>query len=381
MKLTASFYRGDKMSTISDNMKMKLLDFKNEKRRQWEKERKLYAVHFEITPRCNFSCVHCYLRDHHNEEQLSYDRIIEILDILYSKSILFITFTGGEIFSRQDFLEIYMYAKRKGFIIELFTNAYLITPQIIDTLAKYPPLLVDVSLYGSNDETYQRVTGIKGAFSRVVNNCRMLVEAGVRVALKSPVLTLTYNELSEMKQIGKQLGIPFRASFELIPTIDNDSSTKQYQVSSYQMLAYEFDDIISQKNTDIEREDRLDIKPVNRQLVKPLFRCKVGLTSCIIDYNGFLCPCMKFKHRGAKLSADTFDNIWKEFGELASMHASSSYKCLTCDAYNYCDICPAEMESIFGDLEYIEKSFCRIAFARKCFYENNHDMDNALSSL
>ena len=52
------------MSTLSDNMKMKLLNFKDEKREQWEKERKLYAVHFEVTPRCNFHCVHCYLRDH-----------------------------------------------------------------------------------------------------------------------------------------------------------------------------------------------------------------------------------------------------------------------------------------------------------------------------
>lgn len=380
MKLTALLYRGDKMSTLSDNMKMKLLNFKDEKRELWEKERKLYAVHFEVTPRCNFHCVHCYLRDHHQEQQLSYDRIIEILDILYSKSILFLTLTGGEIFSRTDFMDIYMYAKKKGFIIELFTNAYLITPKIVETLKKYPPLLVDVSIYGSNNETYEAITGIKGAYSKVIQNCKMLKEAGVRVALKSPVLTMTYKELHEMELIAKQLDIPFRASFELIPTIDNDSTTKQYQVSADKMLRYEFESRLSKKN-DIEREDKLDLKPIIRKESYPLFRCKVGLTSCIIDYKGKLCPCMKFKHRGIEITTENFDNTWQKFGELSNMHATSSYKCISCEAFNYCDICPAEMEAVYGNLEYVDESYCRIAYARKQFYESSYDMDFALSFL
>ena len=368
------------MSIVSDDMKMKLLNFKDEKREQWEKDHKLYAVHFEVTPRCNFHCVHCYLRDHHQERQLSYDRVIEILDILYSKSILFLTFTGGEIFSRSDFMDIYLYAKKKGFIIELFTNAFLITPQIVETLKKYPPLLVDVSIYGSNDETYKNVTGIEGAYSKVIQNCKMLKEAGLRVALKSPILTLTYEELHEMELIAKELDVPFRASFELITTIDNDSTTKQYQVSAEKMLRYEFESRLSRMDV-IEKEDKLDLKPISRKESLPLFRCKVGLTSCIIDYNGKLCPCMKFKHRGVEVAPENFDKIWHGFGELSNMRATSSYKCIFCDAFNYCDICPAEMEAVYGNLEYIDESFCRIAYARKHFYESDYDMDYALSIL
>ena len=102
------------------------------------KNHQLYSVIFELTPKCNLNCVHCYLHDHHCSEMLSYNKIIEIIDILYEKEVLFLTFTGGEIFTRKDFLDIYTYAKKKGFIIELYTNASLITEDIISALSKYP---------------------------------------------------------------------------------------------------------------------------------------------------------------------------------------------------------------------------------------------------
>lgn len=39
-------------------------------------------------------------------------------------------------------------------------------------LQEYPPLLVDISLYGANEDTYYKVTGIHGAFNRVLMNCK-----------------------------------------------------------------------------------------------------------------------------------------------------------------------------------------------------------------
>lgn len=122
---------------FNDRIKMQVLDFATDKRTIWEQNHQLYSVIFEITPKCNFNCVHCYLHDHHASGELSYDEIIEIIDILYEKEVLFLTFTGGDIFTRKDFLDIYLYAKKKGFIIELYTNGALINDQIISTFKKY----------------------------------------------------------------------------------------------------------------------------------------------------------------------------------------------------------------------------------------------------
>jgi len=109
-----------------EKVQMQVLDFATDKRTEWEKDHKLYSVIFELTPRCNLNCVHCYLNQHHASKELSYEEIIEIIDILYEKEVLFLTFTGGDVFVRKDFLDIYMYAKKKGFIIEIYTNGVLI---------------------------------------------------------------------------------------------------------------------------------------------------------------------------------------------------------------------------------------------------------------
>lgn len=84
-----------------------------------------------MTPRCNFNCVHCYLQDHHAEDFLSKDDVIQMLDLLYDEGILFLTLTGGEVLTRKDFAEIYAYAKRKGFLMEVFTNGYALTEEVI----------------------------------------------------------------------------------------------------------------------------------------------------------------------------------------------------------------------------------------------------------
>jgi MoaA/NifB/PqqE/SkfB family radical SAM enzyme len=165
------------------------MNFSESLKRQWTRNRLPYAVLLELTPRCNFNCVHCYLQDHHAEDFLSKDDVIQMLDLLYDEGILFLTLTGGEVLTRKDFAEIYAYAKRKGFLMEVFTNGYALTEEVIALFQQLPPLLVDISLYGSCEETYQKITGVSGAFAKVTENCRRLKQAGVRTNLKSPVLT------------------------------------------------------------------------------------------------------------------------------------------------------------------------------------------------
>ena len=48
-----------------EKVQMQVLDFATDKRTEWEKDHKLYSVIFELTPRCNLNCVHCYLNQHH----------------------------------------------------------------------------------------------------------------------------------------------------------------------------------------------------------------------------------------------------------------------------------------------------------------------------
>ena len=254
----------------------------------------------------------------------------------------------------------------------------MIDEQIIDVFKKYPPLLVDISLYGSCEETFQKVTGVKGAFDKVLQNIQKLLDVGVRVSMKAPVLSLYYDELPKMKEIAEEFGIPFRTGFEIFPSIDNDDSVQQYAVSASDSLRYEFSEFEKRPRT--FGED-YDVEVVNLMKERPLFRCKLGRASCAIDYEGRMCPCMSFRHAGVRLTEDNFDAVWGSFSDYPKMKASEGYKCLQCKAYDFCDICPAMMQFVHGDLEYVDEHFCRTAKARYQHYIKNIPTEEAIASL
>ena len=361
-----------------EKVQMQVLDFATGKRSEWEKDHKLYSVIFELTPRCNLSCVHCYLNKHHKSKELTCEEIIEIIDILYEKEVLFLTFTGGDVFTRKDFLDIYMYVKKKGFIIEIYTNGVLIDEKIIDVFKKYPPLLVDISLYGACEETFYRVTGAKGAFRRVLDNIQKMIDAKIRVSMKAPVLNLYYEELPQIRKIAENFGIPFRTGFEIFPSIDNDDGVQQYGVPLADSLRCEFAEFAKRPRT--FGED-YDVELVDLVKERPLFRCKLGRASCVIDYEGRMCPCMSFRHAGERLTRDNFDRVWGSFREYPQMKASEDYKCLMCKAYDFCDICPAMMQFVHGNLEYVDEHFCKCAKARYDHYIKGHSADDVISAL
>ena len=93
----------------------------------------------EVTDHCNLNCKHCYIKDNSKKGELSFDECCKIIDEIADAGCLWLTFTGGEPFTRKDFLDIYIYAKRRGMLIVIFTNGTLITPEIADKLKEFKP--------------------------------------------------------------------------------------------------------------------------------------------------------------------------------------------------------------------------------------------------
>ena len=364
------------MEELNESLHAKLLNFDETRRIEWMNARKTYAVLFELTSGCNFNCVHCYLQNHHVKEMLSLDEIKQILDILYEKGILFITFTGGEILTRKDFADIYLYAKKKGFLVELFTNGYLFNDKIIEMLQEYPPLLVSISIYGGNNDTYQKITGITGAFDKVVENCRKLKQAGVRTALKSPIMVDTMNEMDQMQKMADEIGLQIVFSFDIHEAIDGSDVPKDFQTKLSTALKYEFDDYDSRGNGTPRRDYVAETKAIQND--KHIYTCNVAMNSFVIDYTGNMLPCMKLRHKGINLLNNQFDEIWEQFAVYKEYVASADYVCKKCDSVYFCDVCPAEMDFKYGDMEHRDCSVCKASHIRKAFYCGEVDYDEAI---
>ena len=125
----------------------------------------------EVTRRCPLTCAHCYnnlpMGDREAQQrELTLAEHQRLLDEMADAGCLWLLYSGGEIFARPDFLDIYRHAKRRGFIVTLFTNGILLTERIVDVLAEWRPFSVEITLYGRTRETYERLTGVPGSFDR-----------------------------------------------------------------------------------------------------------------------------------------------------------------------------------------------------------------------
>src|SRR6059036_1152642 len=198
----------------------------------------------ELTYGCNLHCVHCYTDCYNRpdliKQEMSHTEVTGILDQLYDQGVLWVCFTGGEIFMRKDFLDIYDYAKQKGFLITLFTNGTMFTEAIADYLKEQPPFSIEISCHGATEETFDRITQVKGSFQRFLKGIRLLVERGLPIKIKTKAMTVNQHELDQIQALVEGLGLRFRLNSTIYPRLNGDLTPARYRLSPDEILELEF---------------------------------------------------------------------------------------------------------------------------------------------
>ncbi|WP_370520466.1 radical SAM protein [Thermococcus sp. LS2] len=98
-----------------------------------------------LTHRCNFQCKHCLQGNNKWSPQikeLTAKEWMNIIDQLSEYGASYLFFTGGEPFLRRDTLQLLQYAGEYAFPLRVYTNATLLTPEIIK---KYLKLIILLS--------------------------------------------------------------------------------------------------------------------------------------------------------------------------------------------------------------------------------------------
>lgn len=315
---------------------------------------------FEITYRCNLRCAQCYCAPDRNRKELDLKEIRRILDELADAGCLWILLTGGEPLTRPDFLDIYTYAKRKGMVTSLFTNGTLLTPAIADHLAEYRPFMVEITLYGATEETYEKVTGVAGSFRRCMQGIDLLLERRLPLRLKSTVSTINLHELPEMKAFAKERGVEFRFDPVLNKRFDGTRGPEDIRISPRQIVEMDLSD------PDLERDwKRFCANYWHPMRPQELFVCPAGQNSCHIDPYGMLQICLMVKNPGYDLRRGAFGEGWNNFiPGLRKMRYRREQKCHTCEALPICDKCPGWSLLEHGDMESPVDYLCDIAHMR-----------------
>ncbi|HET6339063.1 MAG TPA: radical SAM protein [Polyangiales bacterium] len=240
-----------------------------------EKWKSPLSAGIEVSDRCNEVCVHCY-QEQGRKGEMTTAQLFGLMDELASMGVLLLTISGGEATLRKDFLELVGYARHKGFAVRIFTNGLTMSRELAAALAGLAVQNVEISLYSTRSETHDFMTGVPGSFEKTVAGVRNLVEFGVSVTVKTPVMTINESELDEYAAFAASLGAAHALDLgELVPREGGSRAPELFQIKTETRAAI------------LRALSKSDVTPA-----RPLTQAPCSAAeSIIIEPNGELRPC------------------------------------------------------------------------------------------
>jgi len=355
----------------------------------WERikhERKLLSFELEVTARCNNNCRHCYINLPVNDKkakqsELSLDQIKKIVDQAVDLGALWCLITGGEPLLREDFFDIYLYLKKKGLLVSVFTNAVLLTKKHIDFFEAYPPRDIEVTVYGVTRETYDKVTRISGSFNAFTAGLDLLLESGVKASFKAMALRSNVYELAKIAQFCREKTKDY-FRFDPFLHLRFDRDLKRNEEIKLERLSAK--EIVNIEKNDKERFNALEKgcdKLINSDFshvsCNHLFHCGTGNGSFAVSYDGYFRLCSSLWHadciydlKNGKLK-EAWGNFVLKVRDMQSNNKEFLEKCRKCPIINLCIWCPAHAYLESGELDTPIDYFCEIAHARAESLEKN----------
>ena len=321
---------------------------------------------FELTSRCNLRCGMCYVRQFGGSrapvggKELSAAQWLELARQAKESGLLFLLLTGGEVFLRNDFFEIYEPLTRMGFMLTVFTNGALVTASIARRLAQSPPSRVEISLYGAPAATYENITGVSGRFAACCVGIENLIANRVPLVIKSTLSRLNVAELEDMRQMAHNWGVQFYATWLLSKRPDNQGSeVEEYRLPAGECVELESTDRASASEL---RETALSGRVSDSDIN---FYCKAGRAAFTVNPSGEINVCSLLSQPGARPLESSFQKAWMEVVKYVDSAPAPSSECVGCGDRVFCGRCPAWSLMEGGTLTEPVPYWCDIARARK----------------
>lgn len=336
-----------------------LQQFGKETLQKWLDERVPLSGSMELDLRCNLRCLHCYRDGDWPSDILNTEEVKGVLDQIAAAGTIWMLFTGGEIFLRKDFFEIYDHARRLGLIVTLFTNGTTVTEKIADRLAQDVPYSIEVTLYGRTRETYERVTGVPGSHAKCYRGVELMIERGLPLKLKTIVMRTNQHELVDMADYAKGHGLQFAFDTTINPNFDGSLIPCNVRLSPEEAVAADF------SLPERIEEYREYFEARKHMTSGRVFGCGAGSRTFHIDPYGNMKMCILLRDPEYNLRDMSFQRVWNEqFPLTYSQMRSSDHQCNSCNLFSLCNKCPAWSQMEKGSLEARVEYTCEVGHRR-----------------
>lgn len=322
----------------------------------------------ELTPLCNMNCDMCFVRLSAGEMKQkgrlrSAEEWIGLGREMKEAGTLFVLFTGGEPLLHPDFRSIYTALKKMGMILTVNTNGTLIDEEWADFFAQYLPRRINITLYGANESTYQRLCHYPDGYQKARKAIKLLLERHIDVKINGTITPKNIEDLDGMFSIAGKYDTAWKFDTYLFPACrERSAGFNNRSRLSPQEAAKARVKIMQEKEQERFAQTASDFvkmgnAPAGNEIPLPM-QCHAGKSSFFINWQGMIRPCVFMSYPEFDVKEMGFQEGWNNIVEAVSAIRLNA-KCSTCTMRNVCQTCAACAVSETDSFSEIPEYMCR----------------------
>lgn len=302
-----------------------------------------YSGTFELTPLCNLNCQMCYV--HLSKAQIHDDLLLNVEQWKYlirqarNLGMQKATLTGGECLTYPQFDELYLYLHSLGVDVTVLTNGILLNDKRIQFFKEHPPIAIRVTVYGSSNEAYEKVTGYR-QFDTVWNNINMAKEANLPISIAiTPSIFMEYDADALVEKV-HSLGLEYIINSGLFEPRENTGRQELGIEASGEtyIRMYKKSRILKGKECIPVSCEQVP-EPKTDGLERYGIRCGAGRNGFQMNWKGEMFACVNLPLFHEEPLRDGFEVCWKRIHQKV-MQMRIPAECAGC-SYEYLCVCSA----------------------------------------
>ena len=326
-------------------------------------------VAWEVTRRCNLSCVHCRAaaEDHIYENELSTAAAFTLLDQIRETGQPIIILTGGEPLLREDIFDIAAYGTKIGLRMVMAPNGTLMTEKNAQRMKTSGIKRISISLDGATAQSHDKFRGVEGAFDGALQGIAHARKAGLEFQINTTITQTNLDEIPKILALAQSLGAVAHHIFLLVPTgrgkyiVDQEIDAQAYEKTLNWFYDQRDKTPLQLKATCAPHYYRILRQRARQEGKKVSFEthgldavtrgCLAGTGFCFISHTGEVQTCGFLDVLCGDITQNTFKEVWENsevFNKLRNFDNLDG-KCGICEYRKVCGGCRARAFEATGN--------------------------------
>lgn len=326
---------------------------------------------FELTPLCNFDCRMCYT--HLTADQmggrgpLATDQWKDLMHQAYELGMYQVTLTGGECLTYPGFKELFLYLHSLGCEVNVLTNGELLDERWVSFFKEHMPASIQITLYGSDNDSYEKVTG-RRAFDTVLKNIKRISEADLPLQIAITPNAFARDSILDTVRLAKSLCNAVIVNSALFdPREETGRSGQDFDLSLKEYV--DIYRLIQELDGEESREVPEELLPPpgggSHDCTQRGLRCGGGRSGFVMTWDGKMYPCNRLTQVEGLPLEEGVASAWKKINTVCNNWPRVA-DCDGCPYYYICDNCAANMS------DYAETGKCPAGICERTRYLVKH---------